>query len=76
MHEFFDMGGYGAYVWSAWGFAALAMIALLVQSLRLARRRTAELEELRSRMRTAGRPRRAPLRPVRMTPSGPGDTGE
>ena len=34
MTEFFAMGGYAAYVWPAYGFAALVLIALLVQSWR------------------------------------------
>jgi heme exporter protein D len=53
--EFFLMGGYAAYVWPAYGFAMLVLIALLAQSWRSARRRTAELEELRN----SGRPHRA-----------------
>lgn len=65
MRAFLEMGGYGLYVWSAYGFAVLAMVGLLVHSLRLARWRTAELEELRERLRGGERPGRRRLRPVR-----------
>ena len=53
MTEFFAMGGYAAYVWPAYGFAALVLIALLVQSWRGARRRAAELEQVRRLVRPA-----------------------
>ena len=64
MSDFFAMGGYGAYVWPAFGFAAAVLLALLWQSWRAARSREAELEQLRRLVRPgpAGRPR---LRPVR-----------
>ena len=68
MHEFLAMGGYAAYVWAAFGFAALVLVALLLQSWQAARRRKGELEQLRHR----ARPRRAPgpqtLRPTRPGP--------
>jgi heme exporter protein D len=60
--DFFAMGGYAAYVWTAYGFAALVLIALLVQSWRSARRRDAELEQVRRVARPA-RPSRPKLRP-------------
>lgn len=52
------MGGYGAYVWSAFGFAALVLVGLLAQSWRAASQREAELERLR-RMVRPGRGERA-----------------
>ena len=68
MREFVTMGGYAAYVWAAFGFAALVLLGLLAQSWRAARRRKAELEQLRHVVR----PRRAPgpqtLRPTRPGP--------
>lgn len=63
MTDFLAMGGYAAYVWSAYGFAALVLIALLVQSWRSARRREAELEQIRRLARPA-RASRAKLRPA------------
>ena len=64
MSDFFAMGGYGAYVWPAFGFAAAVLLGLLWQSWRAARSREAELEQLRrlARPGPTGRPR---LRPVR-----------
>jgi heme exporter protein D len=50
------MGGYAAYVWPAYGFAALVLIGLLVRSWRGARRRAAELEQLRHLVRPRPRP--------------------
>jgi heme exporter protein D len=60
--DFFAMGGYAAYVWTAYGFAALVLIVLLVQSWRSARRRDAELERVRqlARPARASRPKLQP----------------
>ena len=44
--SFFEMGGYAAYVWPAFGAAAAIMIALLVHSLRAMRSREAALKSL------------------------------
>ena len=62
MTDFFAMGGYAAYVWTAYGFAALVLIGLLVQSWRSARRRDAELEQVRriARPARASRPKLQP----------------
>lgn len=57
MVEFLAMGGYGAYVWAAFGLAVAVLAGLFWQSWRLARKRTAELEALRARAAEA-RPRR------------------
>lgn len=64
MPGFLQMGGYGAYVWSAFGFAALVLASLLVISLRGARARDVELDRLRAAVRgeTAPAPRRPVLR--------------
>lgn len=62
MSEFLAMGGYAAYVWSAFSIALVLMVALFLESGWAARRRLAELEELRAKARpqrrTAG-----PMRP-------------
>jgi heme exporter protein D len=60
--EFFAMGGYAAYVWPAYGFATLVLIARLVQSWRAARRRAAEFEQVRrvARPARASRPKLQP----------------
>ena len=64
MSDFLAMGGYAGYVWAAYGFAALVLIALLVQSWRGALRREAELEQVRRLARPA-RASRAQLRPAK-----------
>jgi len=47
MAAFFDMGGYAAFVWPAYGLAAIVMIVLAVQSVadfRTQRKLARELE--------------------------------
>jgi heme exporter protein D len=58
------MGGYAAYVWSAFGFALLVMVGLLLQSWRSARSRERELEELRAALRPGRERPRAAARPL------------
>jgi heme exporter protein D len=74
--DFFAMGGYAAFVWPAFGFAALVLIGLLAQSWWAARRREAELEQLRRvvRPRPASRPRVRPA--ARPSPELAPDTGD
>lgn len=57
MSEFLAMGGYGFYVWGAYGMAALAL-AIEVVALR-ARRRRACAEALALADEPAGRPAEA-----------------
>lgn len=52
MAEFFAMGGYAAYVWSAFGFTILVLAGLWVLSWRQMRAKEAELEDLRARLRS------------------------
>jgi heme exporter protein D len=61
VEHFLEMGGYGAYVWAAYGFTLIVLGGLMWQSWRLARKRVAELESLKDQLR-ASRPRRA--RPI------------
>ena len=44
--QFFDMGGYAVFVWPAYAVAAVALIGLLVQSLRDLRNREREVAAL------------------------------
>ena len=44
--SFFEMGGYAAYVWPAFGVGAVVLIALLLFSLRGLTSREAELRRL------------------------------
>ena len=76
MSDFFAMGGYGAYVWPAFGFAALVLLGLLLQSWQSARRRAAEFEQLRHQLRP-GRASRPRLQPVaRPDPAGRAAAGK
>lgn len=52
--EFLAMGGYAAYVWSAFGFALVVMVGLLAQSWHAAHARDRELAEFRSALRRPG----------------------
>ena len=69
------MGGYGGYVWSAFGFALISMIGLLWQSWRAQQRRVDELAALRNTVR-GGTRRRAeqldPAPPRRLVATKPG----
>ena len=49
--SFFEMGGYAAYVWPAFGAAAVIMLALLVLSIRTMRAREAALRALEATAR-------------------------
>lgn len=53
MAEFFDMGGYAAYVWSAYAFATVLLGGLVIESVRRARAAKQTLQALE-----AQRPRR------------------
>jgi len=44
--KFLDMGGYAAYVWPALGLTVLVLAAMLIASVKSARRREAELARL------------------------------
>ena len=59
LSQFLAMGGYAAYVWSAYGAALVVMAVLLVSTLRSLKRREGELALLQGR---AGR-RRTQARP-------------
>ena len=67
LSDFIAMGGYGAYVWSAFGFAAITMVGLLWQSFWMSRKRAIELDELRKQLRPKSAAKRSsgPLRPRR-----------
>ncbi len=56
IRAFFDMGGYGIYVWPAFGVAAIVLIGLLLASLRSLHGNEEILEGLQGERR-----RRAPV---------------
>ena len=49
LSQFLAMGGYAAYVWSAYGAALMVMAVLLVSTLRSLKRREGELALLQGR---------------------------
>ncbi len=55
MHAFLDMGGYGAFVWPAYGVTALVLIVMLIASLRALWRREAALAALEREAGGGGR---------------------
>ncbi|MBX9634875.1 MAG: heme exporter protein CcmD [Magnetospirillum sp.] len=58
LSSFFSMGGYGGFVWSAYGTAFVVMVAVLIGSIRSAQARESELELLQ-KMRPGRKSRRA-----------------
>lgn len=62
------MGGYGVYIWPAYGVAAVVMLGLLAASIRASRVNTRALVELEA----SGRGRRRARRSTRETE----DTGD
>ncbi len=55
MSEFFAMGGYAAFVWSAYGLTALVMLGFLADTLHRLRRRRRRLEALEEEKRARER---------------------
>jgi len=45
LHDFITMGGYGGYVWSAYGIAAVVLIGNVVNSVRIKRKTLAKVEK-------------------------------
>ncbi len=58
--EFIAMGGYGVYVWSAYGLSAALLVANLVAALRRERRVLQEIARELSRPSTVGQSHDAP----------------
>ena len=59
MTEIVDMGGYGVYIWSAWGIAVILLGALIVASVSAMKARERELADMEAasprRRRSTGR---------------------
>ena len=58
MAEFFAMGGYAAYIWPAYGVAALVLLGLLVASIKGLRAHEATLKALEGSRPSRRRSRR------------------
>ncbi len=54
--EYVAMGGYAAFVWGAYGVAAVVLIGIAWASARGLRRRRAELSRLEGQMKSEDRP--------------------
>ncbi|MFD2205126.1 heme exporter protein CcmD [Kiloniella antarctica] len=52
--NFFSMGNYGAYIWTAYSLTAAVMLTLLVTTLQRLRKNQAELLELQSQRESSG----------------------
>lgn len=52
-HEFLTMGGYGAYVWPAYG---IALVVLVANAVLPGRQQRALLKQLRRRVKNEGEP--------------------
>jgi heme exporter protein D len=48
MSEYLAMGGYGAFIWPAYGVAAILMVGVLILSWKSMRQREALVEVLRA----------------------------
>jgi len=65
--EFFNMGGYALYVWTAFGFTAIAMLGLLWTSWNGAKKRQEDLDVLRETLRPSREGKRQSRRPQRQS---------
>ena len=54
LSTFLDMGGYGAFVWSAYGLAAIILIRLAIHSLIRLKRTQTMLQQIRAIRQKAG----------------------
>ena len=50
MNEYWDMGGYAAFVWPAYGLSAVVMIGLVVTAWQNLRARERDLAKLRDQL--------------------------
>lgn len=60
LNAFLSMGGYGGYVWSSYALTVVVLAGVLWASVRAARLREAELEQLQSMRPNRRRRRVAP----------------
>ena len=50
---YLDMGGYAAWVWPAYGLAAVALVGILILTLRTLKSRQKEFDDLKSLRRSS-----------------------
>ena len=50
MSEYWDMGGYAAFVWPAYGLSAIVMIGLVITAWQNLRERERDLAKLRDQL--------------------------
>ncbi|WP_114089295.1 heme exporter protein CcmD [Thalassospira profundimaris] len=62
MSNFFEMGGYAGYVWSSYGLATIALVVLLMVSLRGLKKSRRDLAHLETLLKSR-RPRRKKAQP-------------
>jgi heme exporter protein D len=49
MSEFLSMGGYGSFIWAAFGLSAVVLVGLLIQSQRFLKSSAAELNSMQEK---------------------------
>ncbi|ALG70322.1 cytochrome C biogenesis protein CcmD [Azospirillum thiophilum] len=76
MNEFLHMGGYAAYVWPAYGIAALVLLGLLVATWKGLRNAEATLKALENSRPTRRRPRNAGRKPADQSAGTPAEASE
>ena len=52
-YTFFDMSGYGIFIWPAFGISAIVLLGILVHSQRFLKRTEKELETLNNQVDTS-----------------------
>ncbi|AUG54117.1 heme exporter protein CcmD [Thalassospira marina] len=62
MSSFFEMGGYAGYVWSSYGLTTIALIVLLMVSMRGLKKSRRDLAHLEALLKSR-RPRRKKAQP-------------
>lgn len=51
--NYLDMGGYAAWIWSAYGLATVGLLGILILSLRTLKSRQKEFDKLKSLRRSS-----------------------
>lgn len=54
MADFFDMGGYAAFVWAAYGLSAAALVGLALSSRKQLKKSAEDVEAARARRKGGG----------------------